>query len=86
MLDVWIPIHDAFKPENAAGKSLEEVLDAAISAARDGVEYTKTIAAKRGRASYLGDKSIGYEDPGAYSSLIIYRTLSGYWRQLLKEN
>ena len=80
MLDVLIPIYECFKPENSAGKNLDEVLIAARDAARDGVEYTKTIAAKRGRASYLGDRSIGFEDPGAMSSLIIYKTLLNYWR------
>ena len=80
MLDVLIPIHECFTPENSAGKNLEEVLVLAVDAAKDGVEYTKTIAAKRGRASYLGDRSIGFEDPGAVSSLIIYRTLCNYWK------
>ena len=84
MLDVLIPIHECFKAENVADKSLEEVLTSARDAARDGVEYTKTIPARRGRASYLGDKSIGFEDPGAVSSLIMYRTLSGYWNDFLK--
>ncbi len=84
MLDVLIPIRDCFKAENVVGKNLEEVLTAARDAARDGVEYTKTIPARRGRASYLGDKSIGYEDPGAMSSLIMYRALCGYWKDNLK--
>ncbi len=84
MLDVLIPIHECFKAENVADRSLEEVLTSARDAARDGVEYTKTIPAQRGRASYLGDKSIGFEDPGAVSSLIMYRTLSGYWNDFLK--
>lgn len=80
MLDVLIPIHECFKAENSAGKTLEEVLVEARNAARDGVEYTKTIAAKKGRASYLGNRSIGFEDPGAVSSLIIYQTLCNYWK------
>lgn len=85
MLDVLIPVYECFKPENSAGKSLDEVLTEARDAACDGVEYTKTIAAKRGRASYLGDKSIGFEDPGAVSSLIMYRTLCGYWKDNSRE-
>lgn len=83
MLDVLIPIRDSFKAENSAGKSFGNVLADAREAARDGVEYTKTIAAKRGRASYLGDRSIGFEDPGAVSSLIIYQTLCAYWKDYL---
>lgn len=84
MLDVLIPIYETFKVENAEGKNLETILTQARDAARDGVEYTKTIAAKRGRASYLGSRSIGFEDPGAVSSLLIYQTLCGYWIDNLK--
>lgn len=85
MLDVLIPIHECFKPENAAGKSVEEVMIEARDAGRDGVEYTKTIPARRGRASYLGERSIGFEDPGAVSSLMICRTLFGYWKEILNK-
>ena len=41
--------------------------DDAVKAAEEGVEYTKTIIATNGRASYLGDRSIGHQDPGATS-------------------
>lgn len=79
MLDSLIPIYETFKAENSAGKDLKTVLTEARDAGRDGVEYTKTIAAKRGRASYLGDRSIGFEDPGAVSALLIFQTLCGCW-------
>ena len=83
MLDVLIPIHETFKAEIGGEKTFEEILTAARDAARDGVEFTKTIPARRGRASYFGDKSIGFEDPGAMSSLIMFRTLCGYWKNNL---
>lgn len=83
MLDVLIPIRDTFSKENTAGKTLEQILTEAKDAARDGVEFTKTIPAKKGRASYFGDKSIGVEDPGAMSSFIIFRTLCSYWKENL---
>lgn len=83
MVDVLLPIYECFKAENSKGKKLDEVLIMARNAAMDGVEYTKTIAAKRGRASYLGDRSIGFEDPGAVSAYIIYKTLCGYWKDTL---
>lgn len=83
MLDVLIPIRDTFSAENTAGKSLEQILTEARDAARDGVEFTKTIPARKGRASYFGDKSIGCEDPGAMSSFIIFRTLCSYWKESL---
>lgn len=80
MLDVLIPIHETFKAENVTGKTFEEILTQARDAARDGVEFTKTIPARKGRASYFGDKSIGFEDPGAMSSLIMFRALCAYWK------
>ncbi|MBQ4403582.1 MAG: dihydroxyacetone kinase subunit L [Selenomonadaceae bacterium] len=84
MLDVLIPIHEAFKAENCADKTFEEILTAARDAARGGLEFTKTIAAKKGRAASLGEKSIGFEDPGAASALIIFRALCGYWKDSLR--
>jgi len=80
MLDTLIPIRDAFLPENAEGKSLRECLEDALEAGRAGAEYTKTIAARRGRAALIGTRSIGIEDPGAMSSLIMFRALCGYLR------
>lgn len=83
MLDVLIPIHETFRAENA-GKSFEEILTEARDAGRDGLEHTKTLVAKKGRASALGKKSVGYEDPGAASALIIFRALCGYWKDSLR--
>ena len=80
MLDTLIPIRDAFLSENAQGKSLRECLEEALNAGRAGAEYTKTIAARRGRAALIGARSIGVEDPGAMSSLIMFRTLCSYLR------
>lgn len=80
MLDTLIPIRDAFLPENAEGKSLRECLEDALNAGRAGAEYTKTIAARRGRAALIGERSIGIEDPGAMSSLIMFRALCSYLR------
>lgn len=75
MLDVLIPIHDCFLPENTVDKNLFEVLQEASKAAGEGVNYTKTIAANKGRASLVGERSIGIEDPGAVSSMVMYRAL-----------
>lgn len=75
MLDTLIPIHDCFLPENAQNKALFTVLREAVRAASEGVEYTKTIAAKKGRARLVGERSIGVEDPGAMSSFVMFRAL-----------
>ena len=81
MLDVLIPIHETFKNVNTDEKNFDAILTDAKDAARDGVEFTKTIPARKGRASYFGNKSIGVEDPGAMSSFIIFRTLCSYWKE-----
>ena len=82
MLDTLIPINESLKISKSENKPITEALEDALTAAREGMEFTKTIAAKRGRASYIGDRSIGVEDPGAVSSLIIFRAFC----QFLKEN
>ena len=71
MLDAQMPAIKAYKDALAAGKDVKAALKASVEAARKGVEYTKTILATKGRASYLGERSIGHQDPGATSSLMI---------------
>ena len=67
MLDAMIPARDAVKAALNAGKSAKEALSDGVAAAEQGVEYTKTIIATKGRASYLGERSLGHQDPGATS-------------------
>ena len=81
MLDALIPIHECFLPEHAEDKTLFEVLQEASHAAKEGVDFTKTIAARRGRASLVGERSIGHEDPGAVSSMLMYRALYNFLRK-----
>lgn len=75
MLDALVPAYDAYTQAVQEGKKGEAALEAACLAAQAGVEYTKTIAATKGRASYLGDRSIGHQDPGATSSTLMLTTL-----------
>ena len=67
MLDAMIPALQAMEKANAEGASDKEALEAGVKAAAEGVEFTKTIAATKGRASYIGERSIGHQDPGATS-------------------
>lgn len=60
MLDAMIPARDAFKAALDAGKGAKDALADAVAAAEQGVEYTKTIIATKGRASYLGERSLGH--------------------------
>lgn len=75
MLDALCPALKVMQDEVAAGRSLKEALQDAAAAAEKGVEYTKTIIATKGRASYLGERSLGHQDPGATSSLYLLQVL-----------
>lgn len=70
MLDALIPASETFSAKIAEGSDMVSALESACESAREGVEYTKTIIATKGRASYLGERSIGHQDPGATSTLI----------------
>lgn len=78
MLDAIIPAYEAFSAAADEGKDLGACLDAMCAAAKEGVEYTISIRATKGRASYLGDRSIGHQDPGATSSLLTMEAIRDY--------
>ena len=65
----------------SSGGDLRSALEAACEAARSGVEFTKTIRATKGRASYLGDRSIGHQDPGATSATLTLETIRDFLNQ-----
>ncbi len=74
MLDALIPALEVLK--NAPAGTLGQAFEKAVEAAEQGVEYTKTIIATKGRASYLGERSLGHQDPGATSSLLILKAIA----------
>ena len=76
ILDVTIPLEKVFVDN--AEMPLSEALKLGRETARNAVEYTKELEAKRGRASYLGARSVGHIDPGAASAAIIWREVSLY--------
>lgn len=78
MLDALIPASEAIGTGIDAGKNVLECLKDAVEAAQTGVEYTKTIIATKGRASYLAERSIGHQDPGATSSTTMLKALYEY--------
>jgi len=80
MLDALVPACEAFANGIKAQKSLVECLSLTCKAAKEGVEYTKTIIATKGRASYLGERSLGHQDPGATSSYIMLEALADFCR------
>ena len=74
MLDALCPAYKAFKNGLDGGKNLVDALADGVDAAEKGVEFTKTIIATKGRASYLKERSLGHQDPGATSSLFMLQT------------
>jgi dihydroxyacetone kinase-like protein len=75
MVDAWTPAIAALKEAVGAGKDTYEVLEAAVNGADQGVQDTIPLQARKGRASYLGERSIGHQDPGATSSWLMLKTL-----------
>ena len=74
MLDALCPACKALKDGLDGGKNFVDALQDGVNAAAAGVEYTKTIIATKGRASYLKERSLGHQDPGATSSLFMLQT------------
>ena len=75
MVDVWIPALDAMNASLASGDDSIGALEAAVAAAEQGMKDTIPLQAKKGRASYLGERSIGHQDPGATSSYLMLKAL-----------
>ncbi|WP_158373081.1 dihydroxyacetone kinase subunit DhaL [Cellulosimicrobium cellulans] len=71
MVDAWSPAVEAAVAAADAGASPAAVLAAAAEAARGGAEATIPLVATKGRASYLGERSAGHQDPGATSTALI---------------
>ena len=76
MLDVLVPVLESLEKDSTAGLSGKEAFANAASLASECAENTKAIQATKGRASYLGERSIGHIDPGAMSSCFIIQTIS----------
>lgn len=71
MVDAWTPAVDAAAAAAESGAPPADVLRAAADAAAEGAAATEPLVARKGRASYLGDRAIGHRDPGAQSSSLI---------------
>lgn len=77
MVDAWTPAVEAAGAASAAGANVLAVLVAAAEAAEEGAVATDPLIARKGRASYLGERSIGHRDPGAVSTALILRAAAG---------
>ncbi len=80
MVDALTPAVQALKQGVQKNQSIHEALDASAEAARKGMEGTIPLVARKGRASYLGERSAGHQDPGATSSYLILKEAADLWK------
>ncbi|MBV9107528.1 MAG: dihydroxyacetone kinase subunit L [Verrucomicrobia bacterium] len=74
MIDALQPAIKAYKRSIESGEVREDALSKAVSAAERGLKSTIPLIARKGRASYLGERSAGHPDPGASSSVLLFRS------------
>lgn len=75
MVDALTPAAKALRQAVDNSSSIEAALDAAVAAAEQGMKDTIPLVARKGRASYLGERSAGHQDPGATSSYLMLNAL-----------
>lgn len=81
MCDVWLPVAESLKQSSEQNLSLLAALDTACQVAEQAAQSTITMQARKGRASYLGERSIGHQDPGATSVLFMMQMLAAAARE-----
>jgi dihydroxyacetone kinase-like protein len=79
MIDALLPAGDALRAALADGAGFGAALGRAADAAEEGARATIPLVARKGRASYLGERSAGHQDPGATSSAMLVRCAARTW-------
>jgi len=80
MMDAWLPAVDAMRGALQAGNGLTEILESATAAAEAGMRATISMQARKGRGSYLGERSIGHQDAGATATYMVFKAAAEVWR------
>jgi dihydroxyacetone kinase-like protein len=80
MLDALLPAVDAMRGALEAGSGLSDILERGAAAAEAGMRATITMQARKGRGSYLGERSIGHQDPGATAAHLLLKAAADTWR------
>jgi phosphoenolpyruvate---glycerone phosphotransferase subunit DhaL len=80
MLDALLPAVDAMRSAMEAGNGQAEILEQGVAAAEAGMQATTTMQARKGRGSYLGERSIGHQDPGATAAHLLLKAAVEVWR------
>ncbi|WP_210448235.1 dihydroxyacetone kinase subunit DhaL [Pantoea ananatis] len=81
MCDVWLAVVASLRQSSEQNVSLTAALDAACQQAESAAQSTITMQARKGRASYLGERSIGHQDPGATSVMFMMQMLAAAARE-----
>lgn len=76
MFDVWQPALDTLEQALQADKPLDAAFAETVSRAEEAMKATIPLQARKGRASYLGERSIGHQDPGATSTYLMLKAMS----------
>jgi dihydroxyacetone kinase-like protein len=79
MVDAQKPALEAMKQALADGADVKTILQKGTAAAEEGMKNTIPLQARKGRASYLGERSIGHQDPGATSSYLMIKAAADLW-------
>lgn len=79
MLDALVPALQALATCQADDAAVAQALSNSAEAARLGMEATRPMLARKGRASYLGERSVGHQDPGATSSYLLIQAAADIW-------
>ena len=74
MVDALQPAIKIYIRSVESGETLEQALSKAVTAAEEGLKSTIPLVARKGRASYLGERSAGHPDPGATSTVLLFRS------------
>ena len=81
MLDALLPAVDAMRGALEAGNDLAEMVKRGAAAAETGMRATITMQARKGRGSYLGERSVGHQDPGATGAHLLLKAAAEVWGQ-----
>lgn len=82
MIDALLPAVTAMRKSFEEGAGIADMLATGALAAEAGMQATIPMQARKGRASYLGERSIGHQDPGATSACLMLKTAASVWSRI----
>lgn len=80
MMDAWLPAVEAMRTALDRGGAVADILERGAAAAEAGMRATISMQARKGRGSYLGERSVGHQDPGATATYMLLKAAAEQWR------